>query len=122
MSKDITVEVYHSAFGDGFKHVANVICKHLGEAFQNTNSIDHHWSENTNVEVIGELSRSTSVGDFFNVDGAWFVVGNFGFNDVKLDDEFELTLYNDECTERYYETHTLRDLIESSEHTPAITS
>jgi len=119
MSESI-IEVFHSAFGDRFKHVANVTCEGLDQAFHDTNSIQHHWSENDNVEAIGKLARSTSVDDFLNVDGVWYIVASFGFDEVSLDDEFEITLYNDDRDERYYETHTLRNLIETSEYTPTV--
>ncbi len=35
-------KVYHSAFGDGFKHVANVDSDSLEEVYRLTNSIEHH--------------------------------------------------------------------------------
>ena len=60
----------------------------LSLAFELTNSIDEHWSENEGVEVMGDgRHRSTSVGDlvWLNKDGqevGLFFVDNFGFKQV----------------------------------------
>lgn len=54
----------------------------LDIAFEYTNSIDRHWSENKGVRAIGEKTRSTSVGDVVEVDGSKFVVAGIGFKPI----------------------------------------
>ena len=50
----------------------------LEEAYMLTNHIDTPWHKNPKVTCIRE-SRSTSVGDFMERDGEWFVVAPMGF-------------------------------------------
>jgi hypothetical protein len=46
----------------------------LDYAFQNTNSINRHWSSNDGIECTKASMRSTMVGDvILNEDGAYFV-------------------------------------------------
>ena len=103
-------KVYHSAFGDGFKHVANVNTDNLDTAYQLTNSIQHHWSENDGVEAVTKPTRSTSVGDFIYINGVWNKVSDCGFARVNPEDEIKLELY-DENDERYLKTTTINELL-----------
>jgi hypothetical protein len=61
----------------------------LADAFDLTNSIDEHWSENEGVEVMGGRKnyRSTSVGDLIwlnknDENEGFYIVDNFGFKPV----------------------------------------
>ena len=63
----------------------------LGEAFELTNSIDAHWSENEGIEVMGGRAnyRSTSVGDLIwlnenDENEGMYIVDNFGFKPVNI--------------------------------------
>lgn len=58
----------------------------LDHAFRVTNSIDHHWSENTGVTDFSNervLARSTSVGDVIEAGGAAYVCLPMGWEQVK---------------------------------------
>jgi hypothetical protein len=53
-------------------------------AFEATNSIDYHWSENDGIETKEPYSkRSTSVGDLIWIETKIYMVANFGFKLVK---------------------------------------
>ena len=106
------ISVYHSSFGDGFKHVANVKCDTLEEAYCDTNSIHHHWSDNNNVETLIKDSRSTSIDDFLKMDGKWFKVNKVGFVEVDFDHDTEIAVYHPKTGERSYETITLGKLMD----------
>jgi hypothetical protein len=52
----------------------------LEAAYEATNSIDYHWSENEGITVLGDYSkRSTSVGDIVWIEDRIYEVSNFGF-------------------------------------------
>ena len=52
----------------------------LEMAYEATNSIDYHWSENEGVAVSGDYSkRSTSVGDIVWIETKVYQVHNIGF-------------------------------------------
>jgi hypothetical protein len=54
----------------------------LNATFENTNSIENHWSENDGV-IGGKNARSSSVGDLFLIDKKYlYMVNVFGFKDV----------------------------------------
>lgn len=82
----------------GFTHVANVETpgpapryRDLEKAFQLTNSIDRHWSENPGVTTFGPKTRSTSVGDaMLDEDGEWWRIESFGFFPLGRNDAPEL--------------------------------
>ena len=61
--------------------VAIVDTDDLDEAYRLTNHIDKPWYENTEVQTIRK-SRSTSVGDFMELNGAWYAVAPMGFDKV----------------------------------------
>lgn len=46
-----------------FTLVAEVDCETIDEVFELTNSIEHYWGENKQVQTFGGPFRSTSVGD-----------------------------------------------------------
>lgn len=114
------IEVFHSAFGDGFTKVANVYTDSKEEAYRLTNNIDIPWRENVAVRASNDVNiaggaRSTSVGDYLKVvevDGTfqWWCVAGYGFEKVFDDTEVENMWYNKERTERYYETLKFRAL------------
>ena len=59
----------------------------LNQAFEATNSIDYHWSENEGIKTKEGYSwRSTSVGDIVMVGEKIYRVENFGFKVVELID------------------------------------
>jgi len=107
-------KVYHSAFGDGFKHVANVDSDSLEEVYRLTNSIEHHWAENDAVEALTEPTRSTSVDDFVCLDSVWYVIAGMGFEEVHPDTEFELMCYNDDHSDRFFKTVTINELLNAN--------
>lgn len=73
---------------DAFVHVADVevgdleLSAALEKAYFLTNSIDSHWSENVGVQAIGELTRSTSVGDIVELAGKKHAVARMGFTEL----------------------------------------
>lgn len=54
----------------------------LERAFELTNTITHHWSENKGLVTDYKDARSTSVGDVMVVDGRSFAVESFGFSEI----------------------------------------
>jgi len=50
-------------FRGDYERVAVVECEEIGDVFQYTNHIDHHWWDNDEVTWHEPMSRSTSVGD-----------------------------------------------------------
>jgi hypothetical protein len=57
----------------------------LERAYEATNSIDYHWSENEGVLVSGDYSkRSTSVGDIIWIETKIYEVAPFGFSYVTI--------------------------------------
>jgi len=59
--------------------VAKVQTTDLEKAFELTNSIDRHWSENDQVVAFGEQLRSTSVGDIMFDGTDTYIVATCGF-------------------------------------------
>jgi len=87
-SKNIGLEVNKHL--DNLKEIAQVDTDDLNEAFKLTNNIEHDWTENDKVEVIGTQSdhyphgfRSTSVGDCMEHNGQLYVVAPIGFAPVE---------------------------------------
>lgn len=56
----------------------------LSYAYEKTNSIDCHWSENEGINCTGISRRSTSVGDIVIDGNDYYLVDTFGF--TKLPD------------------------------------
>ena len=94
------VKVYHNKRTDFFrgnpedaKHiteqdlVAIVKGDDLDDAYRLTNHIDEEWWKNREVECV-KRSRSTSVGDFMEVNGEWFIVAPVGFDQVAGPDAY----------------------------------
>jgi hypothetical protein len=69
-----------------YHHVADVQTTDLEDAFHLTNSIENHWSTNQGVKH-HELSRSSSVGDVFQLGEKFYVVCSFGFAEIALDNK-----------------------------------
>ena len=70
---------------DELIHVANVNTEDLNVAYELTNSIYCHWSNNeldwihSEVKNNIDVSRSTSVGDYMHTDDGWYLVDSVGF-------------------------------------------
>jgi hypothetical protein len=62
--------------------VAVVNTNDLEEAYRLTNHIDESWYYNRGVTCHNFKARSTSVGDFMEKDGTWYVVAMCGFEAV----------------------------------------
>lgn len=74
------------AFDEGkYYKVAEVECTELEEAYEDTNNIDHPWTENSNVKAFGNRRRSTSAGDIMEKDGKLYVVGSTGYYERSKD-------------------------------------
>lgn len=69
--------------GISYKLVGTVKTTNLETAFRLTNSVDSYWCTGSEVTVVGDDHRSTSVGDLMEKDGEFFVVAMIGFNAVK---------------------------------------
>jgi hypothetical protein len=54
----------------------------LDEAFGRTQNIDHPWVMNEGVSSSATHKRSSSVGDVFLFDNRYYIVAQFGFDDV----------------------------------------
>ena len=65
--------------GSDFDYVAEVETNDKNEAFHLTNSLEHYWGENDEVEEFGEKHRSTSMGDIFVCEDGIYVVDFVGF-------------------------------------------
>lgn len=55
----------------------------LDDAYMLTNHIDCHWWENKGVTLVGEKTRSTSVGDVIFRNGKAHMVARFGFDEIQ---------------------------------------
>ena len=101
-----TVKVYHNAFGDDFKLVAEWETELAGKecinyAYQITNTIEEPWYDNGAILVHLDPKlkgiRSTSVGDFIKLEEngvvEWYEVANFGFEKRELSDIIEYCRY-----------------------------
>lgn len=99
----VAIEVFHSAFGDGWRKVADVpihgiqtIDEACEFAYRLTNSIDAPWWENDGVTPTEEVKqeggcRSTSVDDHLKVTWmkrppTYYRVAPVGFTPAKLTD------------------------------------
>ena len=67
---------------DGTTLVAEVETNDLEEAFKLTNHIDRAWWENEGVKLIGEETRSSSMGDVFVINGEQHIVAMCGFEKI----------------------------------------
>jgi hypothetical protein len=63
-----------------FSEAFEVATLRLEEAFEWTNL----WNRQDKVDVIGDHSHSSSVGDIFELNGEFFLCSNFGFKQVKV--------------------------------------
>jgi hypothetical protein len=80
--QDLNLENFKAACF--FEAEAKTIGDFLEMAFEATNSIDYHWSENEGVKTDANSSkRSTSVGDIVFVDKRIYRVENCGFKLIK---------------------------------------
>jgi hypothetical protein len=71
-------------FAAAFRCGAESDAEFCDMAFEATNSIDYHWSENDGIETKEPYSkRSTSVGDLIWIETKIYMVANFGFKLVK---------------------------------------
>ena len=67
---------------DGTTLVAEVDTTDLEYAFKLTNHLDKAWWENDGVRLIGEETRSSSMGDILVIGDAHYIVTMFGFNKI----------------------------------------
>ena len=125
------VEVFHSAFGDGFRFVASFennegfsVERVLEQVYMLTNTINVNWIENPGLEVAEEVlakggARSTSVDDFMKVafeDGSekWYKVAGFGFDEVSDETEIEYMGYTrneaGQAVDRFFDTLSFSEL------------
>jgi len=69
-----------------FKRVARVDADTLSKVYELTNHVDTDWNENSEVTMLVERARSTSIGDLIAkvTDDAidFFMVGNYGFEEI----------------------------------------
>lgn len=72
--------------GLNYEKVADVDTNDLDYAFERTNSIDCYWGENEGVTENGGEHRSTCIGDLMLVDGKFFVVAGFGFEEIAINE------------------------------------
>lgn len=70
--------------GLNYEKVADVDTTDLDYAYERTNSIDDYWGNNEGVAENGSRHRSTSTGDLMLVNGKFFVVASFGFEEVAI--------------------------------------
>lgn len=68
-----------------YKEVAYVDTYDLEEAYEKTNSIDCHWSENTGVKQLGTRNRSTSIGDIAVLENQIYMLSMKGFKPLPAD-------------------------------------
>lgn len=61
--------------------VAEIDTDNMNEAYRLTNHIDKPWDKNPEVKCI-KPSRSTSIGDFMELNGVWYAVAPIGFEKV----------------------------------------
>lgn len=56
----------------------------LSKSFRYTQSLESHWSENSNVTAIGNINelRSTSVGDMVMINNEFYAVDSYGFRKI----------------------------------------
>jgi len=99
------IKVVHNAFGTSMVKVAMVlsdsenVMEALEEAYTKTNNIFQSWALNKGVSTSYPGGRrSTSVGDFMEVDGDWYEVADFGFEKRNEEDSIR-DLYLDENEE-----------------------
>jgi hypothetical protein len=72
------------SFPSDFELIATVETDDLEHAFERTNTIEHYWGENEEVEILVDRGcRSSSVGDVFELNGEAHQVASCGF--VKIE-------------------------------------
>lgn len=64
-----------------FTEAYTVATTRLEQAFEWTNL----WNRQDMVDVIGDRSHSSSVGDIFELNGEFFLCSNFGFKQIKVE-------------------------------------
>tara|TARA_R110002012_G_C11348200_1_gene579220 strand:+ start:256 stop:567 length:312 start_codon:yes stop_codon:yes gene_type:complete len=87
-----TIKLFHNAFGDKDKYVANWEFDEAYESsdgtcllevvYQSSQNIDESWSK----EALGKEYRSTSVGDYMELNGVRYYVGRIGFTKNPVND------------------------------------
>lgn len=65
--------------------VADVEVEDINQVFELTNHIDRSWTSNPGVTAMPGSHRSTSVGDVYLVDDAFYAVCNVGLKRLELD-------------------------------------
>jgi len=66
-----------------FNEAYNVYTDDLEKAFELTNL----FNDQTKIDVIGDNPTSTSVGDIFRMNERFYMVDNFGFEELRLFDD-----------------------------------
>lgn len=80
-----TQEHVREFFENGkYEFVGTVDTDDLDKAYHLTNHIQHNWTKNEDVDAPSEKVRSSSVGDIFQIDDKYFVVGGCGFDEIEL--------------------------------------
>jgi hypothetical protein len=96
MFGSVSLAVKYAKAGLYYK-VAEINTDSLDVAFHDTNHIDHDWTTNKSVKLLGPADgldpddvqgpspshRSTSVGDLMVKDGVTYMVSNFGFKTLE---------------------------------------
>ena len=86
-----TVKLFHNVFGDNDKYVAHWKFDEasseygtdlLEVVYQASQNIDESWSK----EALGKEYRSTSVGDYMELNGDRYYVGRMGFTKNPVND------------------------------------
>lgn len=104
----MSIAVFHNAFGDRMRFVAQVEGSDLERAYMLTNSIDTQWFNNDDKDELtvyggdAEGIRSTSMDDIM-IDLATskvYVVAMCGFEEVTEDTVLDVAIYNEERTKR----------------------
>jgi hypothetical protein len=79
--RQVTIECWPHP---NYAMVAEVEASNLEEVFELTNHIDHDWTTNRSVKVIGDKHRSTSVGDIVEVNGHFWLCENCGWTAIEF--------------------------------------
>ncbi|GIC77728.1 hypothetical protein [Moritella sp. F3] len=83
ISIDAAIELWreHNQY---FEIAAKVIATDIDEVFTLTNSINHFWGDNEQVELISEntFNSSTSIGDVIIVEGRTLICACAGWQDI----------------------------------------
>lgn len=89
-----TSHMFNPTFNPGIcRNAAAVQTNSLDEAYQLTNNIDQHWTENQGVKASGLSLRSTSVGDVLEHDDHFYVVEACGFRELSREEIAKITFH-----------------------------